>query len=553
MSAAPRRSRGASPSSGGNFATSLASRFASARRDVKDATARVAAAVVDVNARVSAAAHAAAQDAHARASAHLAGGAARSPSPSPLHALEPRMQTSTSSSHLPPPAAAATPNQRCERLAELTSRATVPTGELASLLLNEGVPDGHPTSLALRSLAWKLLLGYLPAERDGWAAHLRRQREIHRAWRVEFDAVVGAPGSPDAPGERSVAPSSLDPPSPAGTPADAPSESPVAPASLEPSSPAGTPAETTPAAAAAATAAATAPPNHPSHPMDQPLAPASTSALADEELRREIRKDVDRTLPDYAFFAREDPRGCIHHTALSNILFLYAKLNPGIRYVQGMNELLAPIYYVFCSELEGAEAAAAQAPVSATTGGGAAASETPGTVAVSSIALVGLDAADAASWEAVEADTFFCFTNLMAEVRDHFCSKLDHTELGITAKISELEVLLKQTDPELAAMLERLRVSPTFYGFRWITLLMTQEFDLPDVLRLWDSLLADSRRFTFLNYFCATMVLSIRDELLQANDFAYTIKALQSYGNAVPLETLLARALRLYERGRGPA
>ena len=38
--------------------------------------------------------------------------------------------------------------------------------------------------------------------------------------------------------------------------------------------------------------------------------------------------------------------------------------------------------------------------------------------------------------QAVEADAFFCFTNLMAEVRDHFCSKLDHTELGITAKIT---------------------------------------------------------------------------------------------------------------------
>lgn len=26
---------------------------------------------------------------------------------------------------------------------------------------------------------------------------------------------------------------------------------------------------------------------------------------------------------------------------------IFAKLNPGIRYVQGMNEVLAPIFYVF--------------------------------------------------------------------------------------------------------------------------------------------------------------------------------------------------------------
>ena len=53
------------------------------------------------------------------------------------------------------------------------------------------------------------------------------------------------------------------------------------------------------------------------------------------------------------------------------------------------------------------------------------------------------------------------------------------------------QALLGRKDPELGSTLTKLRVSPTFYGFRWITLLMTQEFDLPDVMRLWDSLLAD--------------------------------------------------------------
>lgn len=33
--------------------------------------------------------------------------------------------------------------------------------------------------------------------------------------------------------------------------------------------------------------------------------------------------------------------------ALRQILIVFAKLNPGIRYVQGMNEVLAPLFYVF--------------------------------------------------------------------------------------------------------------------------------------------------------------------------------------------------------------
>lgn len=35
---------------------------------------------------------------------------------------------------------------------------------------------------------------------------------------------------------------------------------------------------------------------------------------------------------------------------MTRILFIFAKLNPGIMYIQGMNEILAPIYYVFAND-----------------------------------------------------------------------------------------------------------------------------------------------------------------------------------------------------------
>ena len=34
---------------------------------------------------------------------------------------------------------------------------------------------------------------------------------------------------------------------------------------------------------------------------------------------------------------------------MGRALFVFAKLNPGLRYVQGMNELLAPIYWLFAT------------------------------------------------------------------------------------------------------------------------------------------------------------------------------------------------------------
>jgi hypothetical protein len=37
----------------------------------------------------------------------------------------------------------------------------------------------------------------------------------------------------------------------------------------------------------------------------------------------------------------------------------------------------------------------------------------------------------------VESDLFFCFTNLMAEIRDGFCRTLDSEETGIKGKIEK--------------------------------------------------------------------------------------------------------------------
>ena len=39
-----------------------------------------------------------------------------------------------------------------------------------------------------------------------------------------------------------------------------------------------------------------------------------------------------------------------HWEVVERMLFLYAKLNPGQGYVQGMNEIIGPIYYVLASD-----------------------------------------------------------------------------------------------------------------------------------------------------------------------------------------------------------
>lgn len=56
---------------------------------------------------------------------------------------------------------------------------------------------------------------------------------------------------------------------------------------------------------------------------------------------------VKKATEDYAPM----PEGMeAHWEVVERILFLYAKLNPGQGYVQGMNEIIGPIYYTFASD-----------------------------------------------------------------------------------------------------------------------------------------------------------------------------------------------------------
>lgn len=50
-------------------------------------------------------------------------------------------------------------------------------------------------------------------------------------------------------------------------------------------------------------------------------------------------------------------------------------------------------------------------------------------------------------------------------------------------------------------------IKPQFFAFRWLTLLLSQEFLLPDVIRIWDSLFADDNRFDFLLLVCCAMLM----------------------------------------------
>ncbi len=205
--------------------------------------------------------------------------------------------------------------------------------------------------------------------------------------------------------------------------------------------------------------------------------------LDDANVRLDIAKDIERTHPDMHFFAEEPVL-----EMMERILLIFAKLNPGIMYVQGMNELLAPLLYVFSND---------------------------------SVAGYGFS-------EHLEADTFFCFSALMSEFRELFMKTSDKSVGGIMHYIEVYSQLLQVIDPQVWNVLRSQGIEHSFYSFRWFTTLLTREFMLPDVLRLWDSFFADVDRRDFLVCFCNGMVMHRREDIVNGT-FSSNLDLLQHY------------------------
>jgi hypothetical protein len=85
---------------------------------------------------------------------------------------------------------------------------------------------------------------------------------------------------------------------------------------------------------------------------------------------------------------------------------VFAKLNPGVKYVQGMNEVIAVIYFCFWH----------------------------------------FDNDNPHLIKYLESDLFFCFNNVMTEIRDGFLRTLDMEPTGIRGKIHQFAEIMKKVD-----------------------------------------------------------------------------------------------------------
>lgn len=249
----------------------------------------------------------------------------------------------------------------------------------------------------------------------------------------------------------------------------------------------------------------------PAHIIDHPLSKESNSQWASyfnvKKQMEEIMNDVTRTRCEIDFLKKipYEKTGETREQIMGRMLLLYTKLNPGIMYVQGMNEILAIIY-----------------------------------ITITEDTMLGYE-------DYIESETFFTFCLMMGEIKDNFIRSLDKTKCGVKEILENLSKLLKRLNEKVWKQLKALNVEYEFFALRWELLLLSQEYSVNDVQCLWDLLFSDKNRFTFLSYMIIALVLS-KEQVILTSDFSTVIKSLQVAPKEMGIRQLIEQALLLYQQ-----
>jgi len=213
--------------------------------------------------------------------------------------------------------------------------------------------------------------------------------------------------------------------------------------------------------------------------------PDDSRTNSEQETLRQVLVDVPRTAPEVPLFHNDRVR-----RALSRLLYIWAMRHPASSYVQGINDLATPLIAVFIS--------------------GYFPNKDVEEEVLSGEVMI--DVTDAIL-EEVEADTYWCLTNLLAGIQDHYTSD----QPGMQRMVMRLEDLVNRIDADLAGHLRETGIEFLQFAFKWMNCLLLREFRLQRVMRLWDTYLSegDGGFEDFHVYVCASFLVHFSAELQQ--------------------------------------
>ncbi|KAL9638096.1 MAG: hypothetical protein Q9164_001779 [Protoblastenia rupestris] len=224
-----------------------------------------------------------------------------------------------------------------------------------------------------------------------------------------------------------------------------------------------------------------------------------------KEQKGRIEKDVHRTDRHIPLFEGEDiphpdadspfaETGTnVHMEQMKDMLLTYNEYNRGLGYVQGMSDLLAPIYAV----------------------------------------------------EQDDAVAFWGFVGFMERMERNFL----RDQSGMRTQLLTLDHLVQLLDPTLYLHLQSADSTNFFFFFRMLLVWYKREFEWPDVLRLWEALWTDWLSSNFHLFIALAILEKHRDVIMEhLKHFDEVLKYVNELSNSIDLQSTLLRAEALFRR-----
>ena len=225
----------------------------------------------------------------------------------------------------------------------------------------------------------------------------------------------------------------------------------------------------------------------------------------DINLINQINKDLPRTRFDCPFYA-DNPN---NYDILRRILFFYAHEHPSVNYIQGMNEIIAIIYYIFSKD------------------------DNP------------------FNKNYIESDSYFTFEKLIEQIKDVFqMENINYSQLYIKQQIDEIKKILKKIDYELMNYFEEIDLEIDNIVMRWILVLFAQEFTIDVAVNFWDRLFTQKNKIKFICYISVAIIKKNKEKImkLDAGGIMEWAQELQNKMNEIDISDIVQSALKIQKK-----
>ncbi|TNV87202.1 hypothetical protein FGO68_gene13070 [Halteria grandinella] len=180
---------------------------------------------------------------------------------------------------------------------------------------------------------------------------------------------------------------------------------------------------------------------------------------------KQIRIDVYRTQPEVKLFSTQPIQ-----IMMIRILFTWTMRHPASGYVQGINDLAAPLILVYLTEFL----------------------QNVNQDNIYEIAEKDIEEIIPDQLVKIEADVFWCLSKLIDDVQDNYTDM----QPGVHKIINKMKKLIEQADPEVLKYLDSLDINFMDFAYRWVSCYLTREFDIYQIVRLWDTYLSEEDGFS---------------------------------------------------------